>query len=146
MPFHFGERFSGQSKASAKEAFKYLNLLWSLRFGEGSLAVHRVRAGGGERLLVNSVIPVPGDRKSCIVYYLVSAGIATVASTLWNFGLTEAIVYRAGSMAQGRLKRLGLFFVVNVIALALRTPMIYLMTSLLGIYYVVSSNLVSLAF
>jgi len=28
-----------------------------------------------------------------------------------------AIVYRAGSMAQGRLKRLGLFFVVNVIAL-----------------------------
>ena len=33
---------------------------------------------------------------------------------------------------------------VNVIALALRTPMIYLMTSLMGIYYVIS-NLVSLA-
>ena len=79
------------------------------------------------------------------IYYLVSAAMATVASTLWNFGLTEAIVYRAQSHG-GRAPagRLGLFFVVNVIALALRTPMIYLMTSLLGIYYVIS-NLVSLA-
>ncbi len=78
------------------------------------------------------------------IYYLVSAGIATVASTLWNFTLTEALVYRQKGQAQGRSKRLGLFFVVNVIALALRTPLIYLMTTMLGIFYVVS-NLVSLA-
>ncbi len=37
IPFHFGERFAGQSKASAKEVFKYLHLLWSLRFGERSI-------------------------------------------------------------------------------------------------------------
>ncbi len=143
VPFHFAERFSGQSKASAKEAFKYLNLLWSLRFGEGSLRFIGFALVGVSGLLVNSLFLFLATDK-LHVYYLVSAGIATVASTLWNFGLTEAIVYRAGSKAQGRLKRLGLFFVVNVIALGLRTPMIYLMTSLLGIYYVVS-NLVSLA-
>ena len=36
VPFHFGERFAGQSKASAKEVFKYISLLWTLRFGESS--------------------------------------------------------------------------------------------------------------
>jgi len=143
VPFHFGQRFTGQSKASAKEAFKYFNLLWSLRFGEGSLRFIGFALIGVTGILVNSLFLFLATDK-LHVYYLVSAGIATVASTLWNFSLTEAIVYRAQSMAQGRAKRLGWFFVVNVIALALRTPIIYLMTSMLGIYYVVS-NLVSLA-
>jgi glycosyltransferase involved in cell wall biosynthesis len=143
VPFHFGQRFTGQSKASAKEAFKYFNLLWSLRFGEGSLRFIGFALIGVTGILVNSLFLFLATDK-LHVYYLVSAGIATVASTLWNFSLTEAIVYRAQSMAQGRAKRLGWFFVVNVIALALRTPIIYLMTTLLGIYYVVS-NLVSLA-
>jgi dolichol-phosphate mannosyltransferase len=143
VPFHFGERFSGQSKASAKEALKYLNLLWNLRFGEGSLRFIGFALVGLSGILINSLFLYLAT-ESLHIYYLVSAGIATVASTLWNFFLTEAIVYRARSQAQGRLGRLGLFFVVNVIALALRTPLIYLMTSLLGIYYVVS-NLVSLA-
>jgi dolichol-phosphate mannosyltransferase len=143
VPFHFGERFSGQSKASASEAFKYFNLLLTLRFGEGSLRFIGFALVGVTGILVNSLFLFLATDKLHI-YYLVSAGIATVASTLWNFSLTEAIVYRAQSMAQGRAKRLGLFFVVNVIALALRTPMIYLMTTIMGIYYVVS-NLVSLA-
>jgi len=143
MPFHFGQRFTGQSKASAREAFKYFNLLWTLRFGEGSLRFIGFAMIGVTGILVNSLFLFLATDK-LHVYYLVSAGIATVASTLWNFSLTEAIVYRAQSQARGRANRLGWFFVVNVIALALRTPIIYLMTTVLGIYYVVS-NLVSLA-
>ena len=143
VPFHFGQRFTGQSKASAKEAFKYFNLLWTLRFGEGSLRFIGFALIGVTGILVNSLFLFLATDK-LRVYYLVSAGIATVASTLWNFSLTEAIVYRAQSQAQGRVKRLGWFFVVNVIALVLRTPIIYLMTSVMGIYYVIS-NLVSLA-
>ena len=34
VPFQFGERFAGESKASAAEAWKYLNLLLTLRLGE----------------------------------------------------------------------------------------------------------------
>ncbi len=34
VPFHFGQRFAGQSKASVAEAWKYLSLLWRLRFGK----------------------------------------------------------------------------------------------------------------
>ena len=143
VPFHFGQRFAGQSKASASEAFKYFNLLWTLRFGEGSLRFIGFALIGVTGILVNSLFLFLATDK-LHVYYLVSAGIATVASTLWNFSLTEAIVYRAQSHAQGRAIRLGGFFVVNLIALALRTPIIYLMTSVMGIYYEIS-NLVSLA-
>jgi dolichol-phosphate mannosyltransferase len=143
IPFHFGERATGQSKASAKEAWKYLYLLWTLRFGEGSLRFIGFAMVGVTGILVNSLaLFLATDRLH--IYYLVSAGIATVASTLWNFALTEVLVYRNTSQSKALAIRLGLFFVVNVIALALRTPMIYLMTTLLGIFYVVS-NLVSLS-
>jgi putative flippase GtrA len=143
VPFHFGQRFAGQSKASASEAVKYFNLLWTLRFGEGSLRFIGFALIGVTGILVNSLFLFLATDKLHI-YYLVSAGIATVASTLWNFSLTEGIVYRAQVQARGRAKRLGWFFVVNLIALALRTPIIYLMTGVMGIYYVIS-NLVSLA-
>jgi dolichol-phosphate mannosyltransferase len=143
VPFHFGQRLTGESKASAKEAFKYLHLLWALKFGEGSLRFLGFAMVGITGILVNSLFLFLAT-DTLKIYYLVSAGIATVASTLWNFTLTEALVYRQKGQAQGRPKRLGLFFVVNVIALALRTPLIYLMTTMFGIFYVVS-NLVSLA-
>ena len=142
VPFHFGERLTGQSKASAKEVWKYLYLLWTLRFGEGSLRFIGFALVGVTGILVNSLALFLATDKLHI-YYLVSAGIATVASTLWNFALTEALVYRNTSQSKALAARLGLFFVVNLIALALRTPMIYLMTTVLGIFYVIS-NLVSL--
>jgi dolichol-phosphate mannosyltransferase len=142
VPFHFGERYTGQSKASAAEALKYLNTLWTLRFGAGSLRFIGFAMVGASGILVNS-LSLYLATASLHIYYLVSVGIATAASTLWNFILTEVLVYRAHSPVKDRLRRLGLFSVVNVIALALRTPFIYLMTTLLGIYYVVS-NLVSI--
>ena len=107
VPFHFGQRFTGQSKASTKEAFKYFNLLWTLRFGEGSLRFIGFALIGVTGILVNSLFLFLATDKLRI-YYLVSAGIATVASTLWNFSLTEAIVYRAQSQAQGRVEKAGM--------------------------------------
>lgn len=143
VPFHFGQRLAGESKASASEAWKYLNLLWSLRFGEASLRFIGFALVGISGILVNSLaLYVATDQLK--IYYLVSAAIATIVSTLWNFGLTEALVYGSKNQTKGRIGRLGLFFVMNLLALLLRTPIIYLMTDVLGIYYVIS-NLVSLA-
>jgi dolichol-phosphate mannosyltransferase len=142
VPFHFGQRFAGQSKASAAEAWKYLNLLLTLRFGEEFLRFAGFALVGASGIVVNSVALFLGTEKLHI-YYLYSVAIATVASTLWNFFLTEKWIFRADSR-DGVARRLGLFFVMNILALLLRTPMIYLMTTVLGIYYVVS-NLVSLA-
>jgi putative flippase GtrA len=91
---------------------------------------------------VNSLALYLGTDKLHI-YYLVSAALATVASTIWNFVLTEFWVYRSKSLS-GILRRLGIFFVVNALALSLRTPMIYALTAFVGIHYVIS-NLISLA-
>jgi dolichol-phosphate mannosyltransferase len=143
VPFHFGERATGQSKASPREVWKYLSLLWTLRFGESSLRFIGFALVGISGILVNSLALFLSTARLHI-YYLVSAAVATVASTLWNFALTEILVYRNTRQSKGLLSRLGLFSIVNVIALVLRTPMIYLMTTLLGIFYVIS-NLVSLA-
>ena len=143
VPFHFGERFTGQSKASPTEVWRYLNLLWTLRFGEESLRFFKFALVGASGILINTLVMFLATEELQI-YYLISAGIGTVASTLWNFGLTEAWVYQTKNMAQGRVRRLGLFFVMNLIALSLRTPMIYLFTAIMGIFYVVS-NLISLA-
>ena len=142
-PFHFGQRFAGESKASIAEAGKYLTLLWTLRFGDESLRFAGFAVVGVSGILVNSLALFLGTEKLHL-YYLLSAGIATVASTLWNFSLTEGLVYRSKNQSEGLMKRFGLFFVMNTLALALRTPMIYLLTSVLGIYYVIS-NLASLA-
>jgi dolichol-phosphate mannosyltransferase len=143
VPFHFGQRFAGQSKASVSEAWKYLTLLWTLRFGEESLRFGGFALVGVSGILVNSLVLFLGTDQLHL-YYLLSAGVATVASTLWNYGLTEGLVYRSKNPSEGLIKRFGLFFVMNTLALALRTPMIYLLTTVLGIYYVVS-NLASLA-
>ncbi len=142
IPFRFGPRFSGQSKASVGEAWKYLSLLWTLRFNGEFSRFAGFALVGASGIFVNSLALYLGTAKLHI-YYLISAALATVASTIWNFALTEFWVYRSSQMA-GILRRLGIFFVVNVLALSLRTPMIYALTSLEGINYVIS-NLISLA-
>ncbi len=143
VPFHFGERFAGQSKASAGEALKYLELLWNLRFGEGSLRFIGFALVGLSGVLANSMALAVAT-EYLHIYYMVSVAIATIVSTLWNFSLTEMFVYGATSQSKGRAKRLGLFFVMNSIALALRSPLIYVLTTIFGMYYL-ASNLISLA-
>jgi dolichol-phosphate mannosyltransferase len=142
VPFHFRERFAGESKASAKEAWRYLHLLLNLRFGEGFLRFMGFALVGLSGVLVNS-LALAFATETLHIYYMVSVALATVASTLWNFSLTELWVYGSGSQAKGRARRFGLFFVMNSIALSLRSPLIYVMTAVFGIYYLVS-NLVSL--
>jgi dolichol-phosphate mannosyltransferase len=142
VPFHFGERFAGQSKASAKEVFKYLNLLWVLRFGESSLRFIGFALVGLSGIVINSLaLYLATDLFK--IFYIYSAAIATVISTVWNFTLNEAWVYRMQSNTSSRFGRLGIFFVMNIIALALRTPIIYLFTSVMSIHYIIS-NLLSL--
>ena len=53
--------------------------------------------------------------------------------------MTEIFVYRLKNNDEGRVKRLGLFFAMNMVALLLRAPIIYIMTTLLGIYYIISN-------
>jgi dolichol-phosphate mannosyltransferase len=142
VPFHFGERHAGRSKASVREGLRFLRLLWTLRIGGLVASFARFGLVGVTGLLVNSLalfafVELAG------MHYLAGALLATQVSTLWNFAGTEFWVFRGRPMARTRLSRLALYAVMNNIALALRTPVLVLLTSVLGVQYLVS-NIASL--
>ncbi len=142
LPFHFGERHAGKSKASSKEALKYFSLLMKLRFGEKTVHFFEFALVGLSGILVNTLI-MAFFTDLLGFHYLVSAIFATVGSTTWNFALTEIWVFRQRKSQNGRFRRYALFFVMNQIALLFRTPIMYLLTSVVGIHYL-ASNLISL--
>jgi dolichol-phosphate mannosyltransferase len=142
VPFHFGERHSGQSKASIREGLRFLRLLWRLRMGDVLARFARFGVVGVTGLLVNSAalfafVELAG------LHYLPAAILATQVSTLWNFAGTDFWVFRGRPMGRSRRSRLGLYAVMNNIALALRSPVLILLTSTLGVQYLVS-NIASL--
>ncbi len=133
VSFTFGVRRAGQSKASINEGLRYLTLLARLRFA-------RFGAVGASGLVVNTLLlafltDVVG------LFYVVSAVIATQGSTLWNYCLTERWVFADRDHKRGAAARLALFFLMNNAALAVRGPLLILLTSGLGIHYVVSNVL-----
>jgi dolichol-phosphate mannosyltransferase len=135
VSFTFGERHAGRSKATIREGLRYLSLLARLRFA-------RFGAVGASGLVVNTVLlAVLTDWVG--LFYVVSAIIATQGSTLWNFCLTELWVFSDRDHKRGLGSRMALFFVMNNVALAVRGPLLVLLTSGLGIHYVVS-NVISL--
>jgi dolichol-phosphate mannosyltransferase len=142
LAFEFGKRHAGESKASLREGLRYLSHLWSLRLSALPTQFIRFLMVGLSGLLVNSlVLGLATDLFG--IYYLLSAVLATQSSTLWNFLLTEFWVFNDRQRSEGRLTRMVLFFTMNNAALLLRGPMIYALTSMLGIYYLLS-NLISL--
>lgn len=140
--FEFGTRHAGESKASFREGMRYLSHLGRLRLGEETLRFIQFLIVGATGLLVNSLL-LAFATDILGLYYLVSAVIATQGSTLWNFALTEYWVFADREQRQGRTARLLMFLLMNNGALLLRGPMIYVLTSGLGVYYLVS-NIISL--
>jgi putative flippase GtrA len=134
--FAFGERRAGRSKATIREGVRYLSLLARLRFARFGIV-------GASGLVVNTVLlAVLTDVVG--LFYVVSAVIATQGSTLWNFCFTELWVFSDRDHKGGVGRRMALFFVMNNAALAVRGPLLVLLTSGFGIHYVVS-NVLSLA-
>jgi dolichol-phosphate mannosyltransferase len=141
VPFHFGERFAGESKASMQEGLRYLRLLLGLRFSPSTVRLARFGIVGASGVLVNSLV-LAFATEILGLFYLYSLLIATQGSTLWNFSLSEFWVFgKAGG--RGLLSRGALFFAMNNLALLMRAPLVYTMTSALGINYL-ASNIASL--
>lgn len=140
--FEFGKRHAGESKASLREGLRYLAHLGTLRLGSDALRFAAFAAIGLSGLVVNTLVLLAGTELVGF-HYLLSVVFATWASTLWNFSLTDAWVFGDRREANRWGERLAMFAFVNTLALLVRGPMIYVLTSLLGIYYVFS-NIVSL--
>lgn len=79
--------------------------------------------------------------------YLIAAAIASQGSTAAAFVINEAWVFRAQPVSrrwQALLRRLLVFDAINVASLLLRLPVLYVLTSVVGVNYLLS-NLVAIA-
>ncbi len=98
---------------------------------------------GASGLLVNSAILAAATRALGLGMLPLSAALATVGSTSWNFTLTEVWVFR-DRRRPGWPRRLLMFFIMNNAALLLRVPIINELTFGLNVHYLLS-NLISIA-
>ena len=142
VPFHFGERHAGASKADMREGLRFLRLLWRLRIGDTVAHFARFGLVGLTGLAVNTLV-LALLTGGLGVYYLAGAILATQVSTLWLFALTDLWVFRDRTAGRSRLKRLGLYALMNNAALLLRGPLLVLLVSGLGVQYLLG-NVISL--
>jgi dolichol-phosphate mannosyltransferase len=127
VPFRFGTRHAGESKASLAEGIHYLWQLSLLRFG-GNLG--RFLLVGLSGLAVNSVAFLLLYDLAHI-HYLVAAVISTQFSTTWNFIFVERWVFGHRRLKTGTWSRFWKFLVVNNLSLLLRGPAMVVLVSYL---------------
>ena len=140
VPLGFGERNAGHTKASVREALRYLRQLGRLELGQLSARFGRFTRRGrdrarGEHAAAGAVRGGDG------IFYVLAAILATQGSTLWNFCLTEAWVFAGRDHKLSGGRRAAMFFAMNNAALALRVPLLVVLTSGLGINFLLANML-----
>jgi dolichol-phosphate mannosyltransferase len=93
-------------------------------------------------LVVNQVLVVAATELLGF-YYLVSAVLATVGSSTWNFVWAEAWAFSDRGVGGSRSNRYLAFMALNFGLLVLRVPLLWLLTDGIGIHYALS-NAISL--
>jgi dolichol-phosphate mannosyltransferase len=147
VPFVFGERLEGRSKASAAEGLRFVRHLARLRvavlkrqIARSSTQSKTVRL---QRLVAFGLVGLSGLAVNTLAlwifsgkiweqHYLIAAILATQVSTTWNFLLTELLVFtgrKPGSMWSRAIK----FYLLNNTALLLRLPLLALLVGPFGI-------------
>ena len=150
VPFTFGERASGESKASVREGVTFVRRLASLRVSE---SLSRVRRSGrlqrgagfatvgltglGVNLLVMWLLADPGTLH---LHYLLSAVLTTQIASSWNFAFVDTLVYRGAKRLTALSRYLG-FMVMSNAVLLLRIPFLALLVSVLGVHYLAANVL-----
>ena len=137
VPFEFGERFAGETKASVREGMRYFGQLFGLRFGELAARFGRFGVVGVTGLAVNMLLfALFADFAG--LYYGAAAILATQGSTLWNFCLTELWVFPDRQHRRSGAQSMGMFFLVNNAGLVLRVPMLFAAYDGLGVHYLMA--------
>ena len=140
VPLGFGERNAGHTKASVREALRYLGQLGRLELGQLSARFGRFTVVGATGLVVNTLL-LALFAEVIGIFYVLAAILATQGSTLWNFCLTEAWVFAGRDHKLSGGRRAAMFFAMNNAALALRVPLLVVLTSGLGINLLVANVL-----
>lgn len=142
VPFEFGKRHSGESKASPKEMLRLIRQVAKLRMlTQRTLVLFLIVGLTGVAINMGLMFVLTGLLG---VNYLVSAVLATQGSTGWNFVLSDRWVFHNRNMPSLSLgQRAFGYFAMNNGMLLLRGPMLAVLVSLLGVNYLIA-NLVSL--
>lgn len=138
VPFHFGERYSGETKASMREGLRFLRHLWELRARAVAERVGRFGAVGASGLALNTaLLAVLVEATS--MNYILAAILASQGSTLWNFVLTERFVFPGRRWRHSTRRRMLLFFGMNNSFQLVRIPALILLASGLGVNYLLAN-------
>ena len=142
VPFEFGVRLSGETKASPVEALRYVEQVLSLRFAGAPARFGRFGVVGLSGLVVNTLVLalLVGGLS---LWYVGAAILATQVSSTWNFVLTDRWVFRGSAPRMGLGARAATFLAMNNVALLLRIPLLFVLVTGLGIGHVVG-NVISL--
>src|SRR6478752_651093 len=157
VPFVFGVRTEGQSKASFREGARYLHHLARLRFtvfkGQVAKSSTQSLASRLRRLVAFGLVGATGMVVNTLAlwlladkiwdqHYLLAAAMATQVSTAWNLLWTEVFVF-PGAKPGTALSRGIKFFLLNNIALLVRIPLLALLVDGLNVKLLLA-NVVSL--
>jgi dolichol-phosphate mannosyltransferase len=137
VPFDFGTRHAGESKASLQQGMIYLAQLGRLRVSGRIGNFGRFGVVGLSGLLVNTLTFALLANVGRL-NYLLAAIVATQVSTLSNYLLTERWVFahRSGS---GGLFRASLYFAMNNLTLILRVPLLIVLVAGIGLSGVIAN-------
>jgi dolichol-phosphate mannosyltransferase len=124
IPFVFGERFAGESKASFSQGMRFLSQLAALRFGRMS----RFALIGGFGALVN--LAIVASMTVAGANYVAAAIVAAEITIVMNFFLQEHLVFRdLRHEGKGAWRRFAESFGFNNVETALRMPLLALLVS-----------------
>ncbi|WP_127474328.1 glycosyltransferase [Microbacterium sulfonylureivorans] len=124
VPFDFGDRHAGESKASFLQGMHFLAQLAALRFGKMSLFAVVGGFGAVANILIVWALTAVG------VNYIVAAVIAAEVTIIGNFLLIEHFVFHdMRHAASGVWSRFAKSFAFNNAEAVIRIPIVALMVS-----------------
>ncbi len=141
VPFVFVTRQRGESKLRLSQQVDYLKHIASLmkRTGEVTRFLKYCLVGASG-VVVNMVL-LWLLTEFAGLFYLVSSAIAVEISIITNFTLNDLFTFRdrrAGGRAR-LLTRLAKFNAVSLAGLAVNVAILWLLTSIFGVYYLISN-------
>jgi dolichol-phosphate mannosyltransferase len=138
IPFIFGEREAGTSKAGLKQAIVYLRHLARLRSKGTPGKLAGFLAVGASGLIPNLLAMIVLQQAG--LHYLPATVIATLLAMTWNFALSDTLLFR--KQRRGPLyRRYASYLSLNVIDVVLRLPMMAALVGGLGMPVILSTIL-----
>lgn len=141
VPFRFGERHSGDSKASWQEGVTYLGRLVQLRIGGSWRRLVAFASVGALGVAVNTAV-LELLTRGVHLWYLIASVLATQIAILSNFALTEWLVFRRAQTQKSLPFRFASYLLINNTSLLISGPLLLLLVSACGAGLLVANGLV----